>query len=96
MEHLTNAEILGYVKTERIDEESVALDAKVTKHISHCGECLEKLKGVMASLEALEAIVGTEDAGVNSFVFDISREAVMAEVQIYKNENREAQPTLNK
>lgn len=96
MEHLTSAEILEYIKAERIDEDSLSLGSKVTKHISHCGECFEKLKGAMASLEALEAILSTEDAGVNSFVFDISREAVMTEVQLYKNENREAQSTFNK
>lgn len=44
MEHLSVDEIMDFVSFTKIDEESLALAAKVTGHICECAQCRESVR----------------------------------------------------
>lgn len=96
MEHLTNEEIVRYAHITKLDEESLALSAKVTKHITVCGECLTKVRNALAVCDALEAICSFEDANIHDFVFDIPESELAAEVEDILWDTNEAEGSLNK
>ncbi len=88
--HLTNDEIMSYVKTDTVCEESVALSERVTKHITGCWECLSRLRRQMALCEVLDVLTGLRDCSARDFAFEVSRESVEAEAAAMVRERAES------
>lgn len=52
MNHLTTDELLRFVSLKTLDDDNIALTARVNTHILHCDECLKKVREFQSIIDS--------------------------------------------